>query len=520
MALSPLRLCAAALALSSSSARIGDTFGTNIHFTTESVPGEIALLSTAFRVARMDFSWAYIESTCGKYNFTAYDALLESLEAHGVRSYWIIDYTNSCYPSPGAPASSCSSPACVGGYGRLAAAAASHYKGHSIIWETVNEPNGMGGDNASDISALAAAAGAAMRAEGEFLVGPATAGIDFAYLNASFAAGLLSSVAGVSVHPYRANAPESAAADLASLRALMTSRGAHPDMAMIAGEWGYTTAPAPCKYGNKRDRVVAGKYVPRMWLTDLLGGASVAMIQYDWRDDGTNATDCESNFGSVENAPTGNPALPFTPKPAFLAARAAQTTIGNSTAFAGRVAASVDAAGAAAGVAPTDAFVLAFSDPASFAVYTNVTTCAAPDAPGGRAACAGVPPDAPESACLAAGCCYDGSGPTASAACYAEPGAAETCPGDGDRTDCGFDGISEEECVDTRGCCWAAAPGSGPQCFLHAVTGTFNVSFSVAPAADDACFSVVDVFGFARESVCAVGGRVNVKVNDGPRYLV
>ena len=514
------RLYAAALALSPASARIGDAFGSNIHFTTESVPGEVALLSTAFRVARMDFTWGRVEATCGVFDFSPYDALLAELELHGVRPYWILDYTNSCYPSPGAPGNSCSSLACINAFGRLAAAAASHFKGHSIIWETVNEPNGMGGDNATDIAALAAVAGAALRAEGEMLIGPATAGMDFPYLNASFAAGLLSSVAGVSVHPYRSDAPESAADDFAILRALMSSRGARDDMPMIAGEWGYTTAPAPCRYGNKWDRVVAGKYVPRMWLTDLLGGASVAMIQYDFRDDGLNATDCESNFGSVENAPTGDPALPFTPKPAFLAARAAQSTIGNASAFSGRVAATVDADGAAVGVSPSDAFAFAFSVPISFAVYTNVTTCSAPDAPGGRPACAGAPPDASESVCLSAGCCFDGSHPTASAACYGEPGVAQGCPGEAARTDCGFDGISENECVNTRGCCWAAVPGSGPQCFLHAVTGTFNISFSVAPAVDDACFNVIDVFGFQRGAACAVGGQLSLRVNDGPRYLV
>ena len=143
--------------------------------------------------------WASIEQKCGSYDFTAYDTLLAEMKAVGVQPYWILDYSNPCY----GPDKGCDTLPCIAAYGRLATAAAAHFKGNGIIWESTNEPNGMGSENATDIAALCAAAGGAFRAAGEFFVGPATAGIDFNYLNASFAAGLLSSVSGVSVHPYR-----------------------------------------------------------------------------------------------------------------------------------------------------------------------------------------------------------------------------------------------------------------------------------------------------------------------------
>ena len=501
-------------------ARIGDIWGTNIHFTKESVPGEIAMLSTAFRVARMDFNWASIESVCGIYNFSAYDSLLSALEAVNVRSYWILDYNNNnCYPSIG---KSCASSACIVGYGKLAAAAAIHFKGHDIIWETVNEPNGMGMDNASDIAALAAAASGPLRAAGAMLIGPATAGIDMPYISAAFDAGLLSSVNGVSVHPYRSDAPESASNDFIALRALMTSKGAALDMPMISGEWGYTTAGLPCKYGNKRNRVTTGVYVPRMWFADLLGGASIASIMYDFRDDGTNGTDCESNFGSVEINPTGNTALPFTPKPAFLAARAAQTTLGDATAYTGSVTAVIDAAGIAAGVLQRDTFVLSFSGlraPSSFAVYTNVSTCAVPDTTGNRTACSGASSNASELSCLTAGCCFD-STPNATTVCYSQPAVKSMCPASGARSDCGFHGINQTTCEEVRNCCWTSQPGEGPQCFFRAAVGTFNVSVSVAPSAANECFNIVDVFGFARGTSCAVDGILSMQVSDGPSYFV
>lgn len=46
----------------------------------------------------MDFTWGKIESKCGEYNFSSYDTLLATMEAHGVQPYWILDYGNPCYP--------------------------------------------------------------------------------------------------------------------------------------------------------------------------------------------------------------------------------------------------------------------------------------------------------------------------------------------------------------------------------------------------------------------------------------
>lgn len=105
----------------------------------------------------------------------------------------------------------------------------------------MQEPNGMGKDNATDIAALMAAAWPAFEAAGETWVGPASAGIDFPYLNASFAAGLLDHAAGVSVHPYRAGPPESATGDLLALAALIAAYAPPRAMPCLSGEWGYTS---------------------------------------------------------------------------------------------------------------------------------------------------------------------------------------------------------------------------------------------------------------------------------------
>ena len=61
-------------------------------------------------------------------------------------------------------------------FGKFAEAAVERFKGHNIIFECINEPNGMGGDTAQDLALLCQAAGKAFTAAGELFVGPTTAG--------------------------------------------------------------------------------------------------------------------------------------------------------------------------------------------------------------------------------------------------------------------------------------------------------------------------------------------------------
>ncbi|CUE71464.1 cellulase-like protein, putative, partial [Bodo saltans] len=319
----------------SESARLGDQWGTNIHWTSETVTGEAAMLSRAFKVARMDFSWGRIESTCGSYNFSAYDTLLAQMNSVGVRPYWIVDYGNRCYPS--VDGQGCSSDECVAAYGRFASAAAQHFQHQKqIIFEIINEPNGMGNDNATTIARLSAAAWPGFHAVGATWVGPTTSGFDWPYITTTFQEGLLETVSAVSVHPYRPTMPETALEDFAKLRTLIDqySRG-NASVPFLDGEWGYTSATPPCAYGNRVDEATQGKYVARMWLVSTLAGAQIC-ISYDWRDDGLNRTQCEQNFGSTYDVPTGNASVPFHPKLAYHAALTMQRGVGEATALTGR----------------------------------------------------------------------------------------------------------------------------------------------------------------------------------------
>lgn len=307
LAMASLPACAGAGAPLTPS-RAGDAWGTNIHWT--AAPGgeaEVGMLSKAYRVVRMDFKWGVIEKQSkGVYDFAAYDTLLATMQRHGLRPYWILDYGNVLYPPQPVPGEDCSTPArcnatcprinkqpmrtcsadgsyyccgapgcrgthvcptnpsvlscycdgkvhgspgcntdeCIAAFAAFAAAAVDRYKGRGIVFECLNEPNGMGHDSAADIAALCKAAGAAFRAAGEVFVGPATSAFDWNYLNVSMASGILGALSAVSVHPYRGTSPETVVPDWATLRAMVAAHGttaAQRSLPVVSGEWQVVT---------------------------------------------------------------------------------------------------------------------------------------------------------------------------------------------------------------------------------------------------------------------------------------
>ena len=162
---------------------VPDGVGVNIHFT-DAQPGEMDMLaSTGFRWVRMDFAWAATERERGRYDFAAYDRLMQALDSHGLRALFILDYGNALYEPENAVATDAGRQALA----RWAAAAAAHFKGRSILWEIWNEPNiDVFWKPAADVrqyAALALAAAKAIRAAapGEAIIGPAASGMDFRF---------------------------------------------------------------------------------------------------------------------------------------------------------------------------------------------------------------------------------------------------------------------------------------------------------------------------------------------------
>lgn len=309
--------------------------GVNIHFT-DPQPGEMKMIADAgFRWVRMDFVWADTEPAPGRYDFSAYDRLTQSLDQFGLHALFILDYRNALYDNGAPPRSERARQA----FATWAVAAAKHFAGRGIIWETYNEPNvplfWPPRPNVDEYVALALTVGRAFRANvpGEKLIGPATSGIDFPFLEACFKAGLLDYWSAVSVHPYRRTNPEGATNEYCRLRQMIdqyslrvstqsrsdgpsvsTASGSDRVIPIISGEWGFSSA------WPRIDEANQSALLARELLTNVANDIPMS-IWYDWREDGTDPRDPEHHFGLVRNAYLSDHAQVYQPKPAYLAAK-------------------------------------------------------------------------------------------------------------------------------------------------------------------------------------------------------
>lgn len=288
--------------------RIPAGVGVNVHFTVGHERDLKMIGAAGFKFVRMDFDWAAIEKRKGEYNWSDYDAFTTELERHGLRPYFIFDYSNPLYEEKNASPQHRES---IAAFARWAAAAARHFRGRGVIWEIWNEPNGSSfwkpRPDAAQYRALALATARAVRAADPqaCIVGPTTSGFDWKFIEAVFKSGLLEYLDGVSVHPYRGRWPETAAGDFARLRDLIARYApAGKTIPIVSGEWGYSTNTRGVTLERQAD------YIVRQQLSNLLNGVPLS-IWYDWKNDGEDPAYNEDNFGTVDDQ--------LTPKPAYLA---------------------------------------------------------------------------------------------------------------------------------------------------------------------------------------------------------
>lgn len=249
------------------------------------------------------------------YDFAEYDRLLHALDEYSIRPIFILDYSNRFFDNDLSP----HSPEGIAAFARWAAAAVTHFKGRSIVWEMYNEPNGGFWKPHADVHAYAALALATGKAIHEAdpnatYVGPATSTIDFPYLEACFKAGCLNDWSAVSVHPYRQSTPESAGSEYQHLRELIAKYApADRQIHILSGEWGYSSVWD--HFNDDRQ----GKYLSRELLTNL-GNSIPISIWYDWREDGNDPHEPEHHFGTVREHFQAGHNPPYEPKPAYRAA--------------------------------------------------------------------------------------------------------------------------------------------------------------------------------------------------------
>lgn len=286
--------------------------GVNIHFTTGHERDLEMIASAGFKLIRMDFSWQDIEQQKGKYDWSEYDALTTNLEKHGLRAYYILDYSNPLYEETVVSTNpvthklehrataSPQHPESVDAFARWAAAAAEHFRGRGVIWEIWNEPNiffWKPKPDAAQYTTIALATAKAIRAADPHacIVAPAMSGFQWNFVETVLKSGVLEYIDAVSVHPYRGKPPETAAMDCARLRGLIahyTPEG--KTIPIVSGEWGYST----CTKGVSEETQAA--YIVRQQLSNLLNGVPVS-IWYDWKNDGNDPNENEHNFGTVRS---------------------------------------------------------------------------------------------------------------------------------------------------------------------------------------------------------------------------
>lgn len=295
--------------------------GVNIHFTTGHETDLKMIAGAGFKFVRMDFLWQATEPRKGQYDWSDYDAFTTELAQHGLRPYYILDYSNPLYepgvistnPATHQVASGLASPQhpdSVAAYARWAAAAAEHFRSRGVVWEIWNEPNISFWKPRADVNqyiAMALATAKAIRAADPqaCIVAPTTSRFDWDFIEAVFRSGLLEYLGGVSVHPYRGKPPETAAADYARLRELIDRYApAGKKIPIVSGEWGYSTNTKGVSLQTQAN------YIVRQQLSNLLNGVPLS-IWYDWKNDGGDPNYNEDNFGAVT--------YDLRPKPAYLA---------------------------------------------------------------------------------------------------------------------------------------------------------------------------------------------------------
>jgi hypothetical protein len=293
---------------------LASRLGVNIHFTSDDQALDI-IAAAGFSRVRMDLGWAGVETTKGVYDFTAFDALVSALASRGMNLHLILDYFNPLYPQSSDPGyGDAGEQTTVPAFAAVSKAAAAHFAGKGLTYEVWNEENGGFWPpvaNAAQYSELCAAAIAAVHAgdPSALVTVGGLAGFDYPFLEATLDAGGAVGADAVGVHPYRQGGGESASDDLAYMRAIVAASFPTPPPVWDT-EWGYSSQ----WYGGD-----AGGHAPAAWALqaqrasrELLSAWALGFpmaIYYDIRDDGTDPTYDEDNFGLIQNDYSDKPAI-------------------------------------------------------------------------------------------------------------------------------------------------------------------------------------------------------------------
>lgn len=257
------------------------------------------------RLMRRGFYWDQIEREKGVYDFSGYDAMMDTADALGVRIIGCLFANGKKLYEPAAPhpGRAIQTEAGRQGFAAWAAACAAHFKGRNIYWEIWNEPNVQtfwrkgkhnGEEFADEYSRLVLATAPAMlRADPDaFIMAGSVSNYwepVYAWTEHCFKRGVLGSgIRGWSVHPYGVRTPEEHAAGGGGgherMRALMRQHNKGVELPLINSERGFSVSKTNEGWsGGSEERALEFQawHLVRQYMIDLMTGTR-GTIWYEW----------------------------------------------------------------------------------------------------------------------------------------------------------------------------------------------------------------------------------------------
>lgn len=337
----------------------GDNFGINIKTEKITKPELDLIASLAIKRVRISIPWYHVESVMNKYTWSNqigrdsqaddyavspsfdFDSMIASIRDRKLHLDITLHEGNAMrtglvnIAAAGQPAewrhAAPRTPDQMAAFAAFAGATAQHYEGiyghNAFTWHIWNEPDTTGSFAPQVDSGVfgklmslsceairkyvptAAVMGGALSARGD-------GDLPYDFLDGMFkSANPLTCVDGITIHPYRAYVPETAAADFATAaQHLAPFQPANKPIVPVASdEWGYSiskTAGEIPFYQRWRD--FSGEeqaaLMFRIYLTNLTANVPLTVI-YDWRDNGTDPYNWEDHFGVVGYKMEEKPAL-------------------------------------------------------------------------------------------------------------------------------------------------------------------------------------------------------------------
>ncbi len=252
---------------------VPEMLGVSVDLNSSSIP---QIADAGFGLVSISLDWPKVEKARGEYDFSAYDELMASLSAKGLRPIVVLGEGNPLYDNGEAPRTVDARAA----FAAFAKAAASHFADRNIIWEIWNEPNLEASwkptPNADDYVALARIASSVIKSSDATatVVGPGLAGVDIGFLSRCLESAMLESIDAVSFHPRCTAIPERLGADYSLMKGMIQkSAPSGKSIPIICS--GLICDSGDLTPENRSD------CIQRMTLTNVLNGVKASVCKPD-----------------------------------------------------------------------------------------------------------------------------------------------------------------------------------------------------------------------------------------------